>query len=91
MVKREALTALVVELAKWHLDHPFTDDVAMQESAIGTPPKVDRSARASPHLGVERTQGSRVGRASSPELTWAGHARCGAIFLLALHAMGVLR
>jgi hypothetical protein len=31
-----ACQLLVVELAKWHLDHPCSDDVSAQESAAGT-------------------------------------------------------
>ena len=37
-------------------------------TAIGTQPKVGRRARAGPHLGVDGTRGSRVGRASSPSV-----------------------
>ena len=30
------MRAVVVEPGEWHLDHPPTDDDAMQESAVGT-------------------------------------------------------
>jgi hypothetical protein len=38
----------------------------MLRAGLGTQPKVGRRARAGPHMGADRTQGSRVGRASSP-------------------------
>src|SRR6516164_8373189 len=70
MVKREALTALVVELAKWHLDHPCSDDFAGQESAAG----IDRLFVAPRWLCPQaRGQLTRLGRSLGSQRSGGGH------------------
>ena len=50
---RSKRTRPVGERAEWHLDHLSTDDVALQESADGTPLPFDRTAEITSVAGGE--------------------------------------